>query len=89
MYYKFGRVEEKCAQFIFHLNHFCCRCVLSFVGVYYITSERKQEESDEQLLLTNADLFPGMSLVMDLYVAHKRFLCKVCLYWLNSSASDE
>ncbi|XP_029200159.1 NIPA-like protein 2 isoform X1 [Acropora millepora] len=34
-------------------------CVLSFVGVYYITSERKQEESDEQLLLTNADLFPG------------------------------
>lgn len=36
-------------------------CVLSFVGVYYITSERKQEESDEQLLLTNADLFPGMS----------------------------
>lgn len=34
-------------------------CVLSFVGVYYITSERKKEESDEQLLLTNADLFPG------------------------------
>ena len=36
------------------------RCVLSFIGVYYITSDRKQEESDEQLLLTNADLFPGM-----------------------------
>ena len=36
------------------------RCVLSFIGVYYITSERKQEESEEQLLLTNADLFPGM-----------------------------
>ncbi|CAH3197591.1 unnamed protein product, partial [Porites evermanni] len=34
-------------------------CVLSFIGVYYITSERKQEESEEQLLLTNADLFPG------------------------------
>ena len=37
-----------------------CSCVLSFIGVYYITSDRKQEESDEQLLLTNADLFPGM-----------------------------
>lgn len=34
--------------------------MLSFIGVYYITSDRKQEESDEQLLLTNADLFPGM-----------------------------
>ena len=33
--------------------------MLSFIGVYYITSDRKQEESDEQLLLTNADLFPG------------------------------
>ena len=39
---------------------FTIRCVLSFIGVYYITSDRKQEESDEQLLLTNADLFPGM-----------------------------
>ena len=39
---------------------FLYRCVLSFIGVYYITSERKQEESEEQLLLTNADLFPGM-----------------------------
>ncbi|KXJ16072.1 NIPA-like protein 2 [Exaiptasia diaphana] len=34
-------------------------CVLSFVGVYFITSNRKVENSEEQLLLTNADLFPG------------------------------
>ena len=39
---------------------FLYRCVLSFIGVYCITSERKQEESEEQLLLTKADLFPGM-----------------------------
>ena len=50
-------------MFFLHPFHSPLRrsCVLSFVGVYYITSERKQEESDEQLLLTNADLFPGMS----------------------------
>ena len=44
---------------------FHCRCVLSFIGVYYITTERKQEESEEQLLLTNADLFPGMFVVRE------------------------
>ena len=38
---------------------FAFRCVLSFIGVYYITSDRKTDESEEQLLLTNADLFPG------------------------------
>ena len=58
--------KKKQRMFFLHPFHFplCCRCVLSFVGVYYITSERKQEESDEQLLLTNADLFPGMSVLM-------------------------
>ena len=46
------------------MNNFC-RCILSFIGVYYITSDRKQEESDEQLLLTNADLFPGMLIIIN------------------------
>ncbi|XP_031574651.1 NIPA-like protein 2 [Actinia tenebrosa] len=34
-------------------------CVLSFIGVYCITSNRKMESSEGHLLLTNADLFPG------------------------------
>ena len=62
--------------------------MLSFIGVYYITSDRKQEESDEQLLLTNADLFPGMLIYhmggVDVYVLGIVFIAGSisCLNWL-------
>lgn len=66
--------------------------MLSFIGVYYITSDRKQEESDEQLLLTNADLFPGMLVchmggVVDLKVLGIVFIAGSisCLNWLHGS----
>ena len=53
------------------LELFLHRCVLSFIGVYYITSDRKQEESDEEMLLTNADLFPGTFVMGLRYILHQ------------------